>query len=427
MIFKNINRLEGEIYFPGDKSITHRAIMFASLSNGRCEIKNLGLGRDNLSTIRIFRDLGIEIKKNKDRVVIFGRGLNGLKEPQNILDAENSGTTIRILSGILSAQPFFSVITGDKYLVKRPMKRVIEPLSLMGAEISGREGNRYPPLAIKGNPKLKAIEYELSIASAQVKSAILMAGMYAEGTTVVSEPSKSRDHTERFMKSLGLPVKVNQKKVSISKVSEIPSFDIVIPGDISSSAFFMVAGSLIKGSHLILKNVGINPTRTGIVEVLKKMGADISVFNERYINEEPVGDILVKGTGSLKGVEIKGDIIPRLIDEIPVIAVAGAFAEGVTLIDDAEELRVKESDRIKAMVTELKKMGVDVEELPKGMLIKGGRKYKCGKINTYGDHRVAMAMIVFGLISKEGVMTDDRSSIEVSFPDFIQKLNEVIK
>lgn len=427
MIFKGVKRLEGELVFPGDKSITHRSIMFSALSDGRCEIKNLGLGRDNLSTIKIFRDLGIEIKRFQNKAIVYGKGFNGLEEPLTVLDAENSGTTIRILSGILSAQPFFSVITGDKYLVKRPMKRIIEPLSLMGAEISGRANDNYPPLAIKGNNKLRAINYNLSVASAQVKSAILMAGMFADGTTTISEPSRSRDHTERLMSYLGLPIKVKENNVSISKVNNIPAFDIVIPGDISSAAFFMVAGVLIKGSKLILKDIGINPTRTGIIDVLKSMGANISIHNERTMNGEPVGDILVEGTGYLKGIEIKGEIIPRLIDEIPVIAVAASFAEGVTRIDDAEELRVKESDRIKAMVTELKKLGVDIEELPKGMVIKGGVNYRCGKINTYGDHRVAMSMIIFGLISKEGIMSDDMNSIEVSFPDFIKKLKEVIK
>jgi len=427
MIFEKIKKLEGELVLPGDKSISHRSIMFAALSDGRCEIRNLGLGRDNLSTIKIFRQLGVEIKRNKKICIVNGKGIRGLSEPQTVLDAENSGTTIRIMSGILSAQPFFSVITGDRYLVKRPMKRVIEPLSLMGARLFGRDGNRYPPLAIIGNPALNPINYNLNVSSAQVKSAVLMAGMYAEGTTEVKEPAISRDHTERFMKYLGLPVKVKDNSVSISTVKSIGAFDIDIPGDISSAAFFMVAAALMKGSELIMKNVGVNPTRTGIVDVLKMMGAQIEILNERNSNEEPVADIFVKGTGYLKAVEIKGDIIPRLIDEIPVLAVAAAFAEGKTVIDDAEELRVKESDRIKAMVTELSKLGVDVTELPKGMIIKGGKKYRCGKINTYGDHRVAMAMIIFGIVSGEGIISDDETSIEVSFPTFIERLKEVIK
>ncbi len=427
MIFKKVKRLEGEINLPGDKSISHRAVMFAALSDGRCEIRNLGLGKDNLSTIKIFRQLGVDIKRNKNFCTVLGKGIRGLSEPYCILDAENSGTTIRIMSGILSAQPFFSVITGDRYLVRRPMKRVIEPLALMGARLFGREDNKYPPLAIIGNRELNAISYQLTVASAQVKSAILMAGLYAEGVTEVEEPTRSRDHTERFMKYLGLPVKVIGNRVSIKPVDHISSFDIDIPGDISSAAFFMVAAALLKGSELLIKNVGINPTRTGVIDVLKKMGAQIDILNERLVNEEPVADIFIKGTAALKGIEIKGEIIPRLIDEIPVIAVAAAFAEGETVIDDAEELRVKESDRIKSMVSELSRLGVNVTELPKGMIIKGGKEYRSGKINTYGDHRVAMSMIIFGIISGKGVTSEDKSSIEVSFPSFIEKLKEVIK
>lgn len=416
--------LKGEITIPGDKSISHRSIIFSSLSNGICCISNLGTGRDNKSTISIFRQMGVEIKKKAEGYVVKGVGLNGLKEPNNVLNAGNSGTTIRIMSGILSAQPFFSVISGDKYLVRRPMKRVIDPLTKMGAKILGRADNTFPPLAILGS-KLTSIDYILSVASAQVKSAILLAGLYAEGETSVTEPSLSRDHTERFMTFLGVPIKKEGLTVSVSKISNIPPFELNVCGDISSAAFFMVAATLLKGSDLVLKNIGINKTRTGVIEVLKKMGADVTVLNVKEVCGEPVGDIHIRGTGALKGTIIKGDIIPRLIDEIPILAVAASFAEGETIIDDAEELRVKESDRIKAMVTELQKLNVNVTETPKGMIIKGCNKTKFAKIKTYGDHRIAMAFYIFGICSPTGLDLDETESISVSFPTFFNKMKEV--
>lgn len=416
--------LKGEITIPGDKSISHRSIIFSALSDGSCYISNLGTGRDNKSTISIFRQMGVEIKRKGEGYVVKGVGLNGLKEPNNVLNAGNSGTTIRIMSGILSAQPFFSVISGDKYLVRRPMKRVVEPLTKMGAKILGRADNTFPPLAILGS-KLTSIDYKLNVASAQVKSAILLAGLYAEGKTSVTEPSLSRDHTERFMSFLGVPVKKEGLTVSVSKISSIPPFELNVCGDISSAAFFMVAATFLKGSDLVLKNIGINKTRTGVIEVLKNMGADITVLNEKEVCGEPVGDIHIRGTGALKGTTIKGDIIPRLIDEIPILAVAASFAEGETIIDDAEELRVKESDRIKAMVTELQKLNVNVTETQKGMIIEGGNKTKFAKIKTYGDHRIAMAFYIFGICSPTGLYLEETESISVSFPNFFDKMKEV--
>lgn len=417
--------LKGEITLPGDKSVSHRAIIFASLSKGKCKINNLGSGRDNKSTISIFRKLGVKIEKKDSEWQVYGVGLNGLKEPDNVLDAGNSGTTIRIMTGILSAQPFFSVITGDKYLVRRPMKRVIEPLSLMGAKIIGKAQNSLPPLAISGNPELKGINYHLKVASAQVKSSILFAGLYADGTTTVTEPSHSRDHTERFMKFLGVPVHQKGSSVAISAIDYLPSFDITVCGDISSAAFFIVAATILKGSEVVIRGVGINPTRLGIVDVLNSMGADIRIVNENTICGESVGDIVIKGVDGLKGVTIKGDIIPKVIDEIPIIAVAASFAEGITVIDDAGELRVKESDRIRAMVTELKKLGVDIEEITDGMIIKGCKELRFAKVNTYGDHRIAMSLYIFGLCSGKGVELDDTSSISVSFPGFFEKIKEL--
>lgn len=417
--------LRGEITLPGDKSISHRAIIFASLSNGKCNIINLGSGRDNRSTISIFKKLGVKIERKNSLWQVYGVGLKGLKEPDNILDAGNSGTTIRILTGILSAQPFFSVITGDRYLIKRPMKRVIEPLSLMGAKIFGRLQNSYPPLAITGSQKLQGIDYKLKVASAQVKSSILFAGLYADGITKVTEPALSRDHTERFMRFLGVPVNQEGFTVAVSPIDSMPAFDIEVCGDISSAAFFIVAATLIKGSEIIIKKVGLNKTRTGIIDVLKLMGANISILNEKMICGETVGDILVRGADELKGITIKGDMIPKVIDEIPIISVAAAFAKGVTIIDDAAELRVKESDRIRAMVTELKKLNVDIEETENGMIINGGKATKCEKVKTYGDHRIAMSLFIFGLCTGKGVELDDTSSISVSFPSFFEKIKEL--
>lgn len=418
--------LKGEINIPGDKSITHRAIIFASLSDGKCLIDNMGLGQDNKSTINVFRNLGVKINKIRERCEINGVGIRGLKEPYNILNAGNSGTTIRIVTGILSAQDFFSVISGDKYLVRRPMKRIIEPLSMMGAKILGRDNNSFPPLAIIGNKNLKGINHSLKIASAQVKSSILMAGMYADGETIISEPAKSRDHTERLMKHLGISIKIINNTVKISPVDKIPSFRLIVPGDISSAAFFMVAGTLLKNSLVVIKNVSLNDTRTGIIDVLVSMGANIKIENKRNECGEPIGDIVVKGVKSLKPFEIKGDIIPRVIDEIPILAVAGAFADGESIIDDAEELRVKESDRISSMVCGLRNLGVDVEELPAGMVIHGKRKFKYGKVNTFGDHRIAMAFYVFGICSDKGLELDDVSSVKISFPNFFRMMESLI-
>lgn len=416
---------KGEISLPGDKSISHRAIIFASLSDGMCKVSNLGSGRDNRSTISILRNLGVTIKKQADTWLIKGVGLRGLKEPTNTLNAGNSGTTIRIMTGILSPQPFFSVLTGDKYLVKRPMKRIIEPLSMMGAKIYGRANNEYPPLAILGNNNLKGIDYKLKVASAQVKSSILLAGLYADGITTVTEPYLSRDHTERFMKYLNVPIRQKGFSTTVTHTEHLPSFDLDVCGDISSASFFIVAATLLKDSDILIRNVGLNKTRTGVLDVLTAMGADISLLNIHNRCGEPVGDIHVKGVTNLRGVTINGDIIPRLIDEIPIITVAAAFAEGTTVIDDAAELRVKESDRIKAMVTELKKLNINIEETENGMIIHGGNIPKFAKVKTYGDHRIAMSLFIFGLCSSKGVELDDKSSISVSFPQFFEKIKEL--
>ncbi len=418
--------LKGEISIPGDKSISHRAIIFASLSEGKCLIENMGLGEDNKSTINVFRNLGVKINRLKSKCVVEGVGIRGLREPFCVLDAGNSGTTIRIVSGILSAQNFFSVISGDKYLVKRPMKRIIEPLSMMGAKIVGRDNNSFPPLAIMGNKKLRGINYSLKIASAQVKSSILMAGMYADGDTIVTEPARSRDHTEKLMEYLGIPIKTIDKTIKVSPVNKIPPFRLVVPGDISSASFFIVAATLLKNSFVVIKDVSLNETRTGIIDVLISMGADIKISNKRNECGEPVGDIVINGVGNLKPFKIKGDIIPRVIDEIPILAVAGAFADGESVIDDAQELRVKESDRIKSMIEGLRNLGVEVEELPAGMVIRGKRSFEYGKVNTFGDHRIAMAFYVFGICSNKGLELDDISSVKISFPDFFKIMENLV-
>jgi len=421
-----IKSLKGELTIPGDKSITHRAIIFGALSDGKCLIENIGIGQDNLSTIGVFKNLGVKIKREKHFCKINGVGLHGLKEPLSVLNARNSGTTIRIVSGVLSAQNFFSIITGDKYLVRRPMRRIIEPLTLMGAKIWGRENNGFPPLAIIGNKHLKGISYELNIASAQVKSAILMAGMYADGETSVTEPYKSRDHTERLMKYLEVPIKIQDRSVSINGIKSIPNFSLKVPGDISSAAFFIVAATLLKNSEIIIKNVSLNSTRIGIIDALLNMGADIAFENVREECGEPVGDIIVKGVEKLKPVKIKGDMIPRIIDEIPILAVASAFADGTTIIEDASELRVKESDRIRSIVDGLRSLGVDVEELPSGMIIHGKNKFQFGKVHSRGDHRIAMAFYVFGICSPYGLEIDDVKSVNISFPEFFDKMRSLI-
>jgi len=426
MKIEPVKFLKGEVTIPGDKSITHRAIIFGALSEGKCLIENIGIGQDNLSTISVFKNLGVKIKRESNFCIINGVGLHGLKEPKSVLNARNSGTTIRIVSGVLAAQNFFSVITGDKYLVRRPMKRIIEPLTLMGARIWGRQNNGFPPLAIIGNKHLKGISYELNIASAQVKSSILMAGMYADGDTSVTEPYKSRDHTERLMKYLGIPIEIQKRSVSIKGVNNIPSFNLKVPGDISSAAFFIVAATLLKNSEIVIKNVSLNSTRIGIIDALLNMGAYITLENVREECGEPVGDIIVKGVEKLKPVEIKGDMIPRIIDEIPILAVAAAFADGTTIIDDASELRVKESDRIRSIVDGLRSLGVDVEELPSGMIIHGKNKFRFGKVHTKGDHRIAMAFYVFGICSPNGLELDDLKAANVSFPEFFYKMRSLI-
>ena len=422
---KKSKSLKGEITVPGDKSISHRAIMLGSIAEGNTTIKGLLKGEDNMATLKAFRQMGVRIDEHENgTVAIQGKGLHGLTEPQDVIDAGNSGTTIRLLTGLLSGQNFFSVITGDQYLRKRPMKRVVEPLAQMGAKIFGRENGNKAPLAIIGS-KLKGITYNSPVASAQVKSAILLAGLYADGGTTVTEPTISRDHTERMLKYFGVKIEQKATSVSISSGQKLLGKEIVVPGDISSAAFFMVAALITDGSELLIKNVGINPARTGIIDILKKMGGQLDILDKREVTGEPVGDILVKSS-RLKGIEIKGEIIPRAIDELPIAAVAAAFAEGTTTIKDAKELKVKETDRIESMTSELRRIGVKVTPLPDGMTIEGGKRPMGNdSCNSWGDHRVAMSMIVAGLSSGKGITISNTDCIDTSFPGFMELLESV--
>ncbi|RKD34276.1 3-phosphoshikimate 1-carboxyvinyltransferase [Thermohalobacter berrensis] len=415
--------LKGEIEVPGDKSISHRAIMIGALSDGRTEVHNFLLGKDCLSTVECFRNMGVNIDIKKNKVFIEGPGLKGLKEPKKTLNVGNSGTTIRLLSGILAGQNFTSYITGDKSIQRRPMDRIITPLRKMGANIKGKD-DKFAPLEIRPSNRLKGITYKQPVASAQVKSCLLFAGLYSEGITKVIQPKISRDHTERMLKYFGADIKVTGNEVYIKSGNKLKGKKVIVPGDISSAAFFMVAALILKGSKLTLKNVGLNETRTGIIDVLKAMGGNIKISNLKTVNNEPIGDIHVKHS-KLKGVTIEGDLIPRLIDEIPIIAVAASVAEGTTIIKDASELKVKESNRIKAMVDELTKMGVDIEEREDGMIIKGNKKLNSAFLKTYADHRIAMSLSIASLYADGESELEETDSIAVSFPNFFNLVDKV--
>jgi 3-phosphoshikimate 1-carboxyvinyltransferase len=416
--------LKGDFTVPGDKSISHRAVMFGALADGTTEINGLLEGEDNLSTIAAFRAMGIEMDgPSNGRLVVRGNGMAGLTEPVNVIDAANSGTTARLLTGLLSAQPFFSVLTGDASLRSRPMKRVVEPLQRMGAVIAGRKGATLLPLAISGK-KLKGIEYAMPIASAQLKSALLLAGLFADGAVTVEEPLKSRDHTERMLKLFGAQVEINGNRVMVKEAKNLRACRIDVPGDISSAAFFMVAGSIVENSELFIRNVGVNPTRRGIMDILKKMGADVSIRNESDAFE-PVADVVVKSS-KLKAVEVNHEELLPAIDEFPIICIAALFAEGRTTITGAGELRVKESDRIRAMADLITALGGKAEELNDGLTIDGiGARgmLKGGKAQSLGDHRIAMSAAIAALRSEEGVAIEGAGAVDVSFPGFFNTLD----
>lgn len=427
-VITNAKTLKGEITPPADKSISHRAVMFGSLADGVSIVKNFLWAKDPISSLNAMRSLAVQIHINESKeIIINGKGLYSLKEPENIIDCGNSGTTIRLLSGILSGQSFLSVLTGDESLRSRPMRRIIEPLTKMGAVIFGRQQDRYPPLVIKGG-KLKGIKYSMPVATAQVKSAILLAGLYADRETVVTEPYKSRDHTERMLKSMGVQLNIEGNSVVVYPPDkELNPFEITVPNDFSSAAFFIAAACLVKNSEILIKNVCLNPTRTGMLDVLKEMGATIEILNKKEQSGEPVGDILCRGSDGLKAVNISGQIIPRLIDEFPVLCVLATQAEGNTLIRDAKELRVKESDRISAMTAELRKMGVQIEEFEDGVEIKGPCKLKGAEVYSYKDHRIAMALSVAGLIAEGQTVIKEADCVDISFPEFYDLLRELTK
>lgn len=405
--------LKGTITIPSDKSISHRAVMLSSIANGKSLIKNFSLGKDPISTLNIFKFLGINAEFLDSKTLeITSNGK--LTTPQQNLDCGNSGTTMRLSTGILSAQPFNSVLFGDESLSKRPMKRIIEPLKLMGAEINS--DNFKAPLYIKGS-KLSGINYNLPISSAQVKSCILLAGLFADGKTTIHEPNQSRNHTELMLKYLGADISSDFNTIELYP-SKLEAKNIEICGDISSAAYFITAALIVPNSDIIIKNVGLNPTRAGIIKVAKQMGANIEILNQEEISGELVGDIRVKYS-ELKGTEISGEIIPTLIDEIPVIAVLATQANGITTIKDAADLRNKESDRISAIVIELKKLGADIQETQDGFIVNGKRKLQGdAEINTYHDHRIAMSLYVAGLISEKPINIKEFEWVDISFPEF---------
>ncbi|AEM78535.1 3-phosphoshikimate 1-carboxyvinyltransferase [Thermoanaerobacter wiegelii] len=406
--------LKGIISVPGDKSISHRAVMIGSIAEGITEIENFLLGEDCISTINCMKNLGVDIELKGTNVKVHGKGLY-LNKSEKILDVGNSGTTIRLLMGILAGQKFETTLTGDDSIKRRPMGRVITPLSMMGAKIEAREGN-FAPLTVFGN-KLKGIYYKMPIASAQVKSSIMLASLYADDKTTIEEPYPSRNHTELMFSSFGAKVEVTGTKITCYPGYKLQGQKIVVPGDISSAAYFIVAATIVPNSEVTIQDVNVNHTRTGIIDVIKEMGGNVVLTNERVVNNEKVADITIK-TSRLKGIEIGGSLIPRLIDEIPVIAVAAVFSEGKTVIKDAEELKVKESNRINTITSELKKMGAKIFETEDGMIIEGTGFLKGNTVESYNDHRIAMSLWVAGLMAEGETKIKNAECVNISYPDF---------
>lgn len=427
MIMKHFNQLKGEITVPGDKSISHRSIMLGSLAKGTTEVTGFLQGADCLSSISCFQKMGINIDNNPETntVLIHGKGLRGLSAPTDILDVGNSGTTTRLMSGILAAQPFTSTVDGDASIRKRPMGRIMTPLSQMGAKFESLGTDKCAPFKVIGG-NLHGIHYESPVASAQVKSAILLAGLYADGQTSVTEPALSRNHTELMFESFGVDIKSVGTTATVTPAKELIAQKIEVPGDISSAAYFIVAGLITPNSEITIKNVGINPTRDGILTVCKNMGADITLSNVKNDIGEPVADITVR-TSSLHGCTIEGDIIPKLIDEIPVIAIMAAFAKGTTTIKDAQELKVKESNRIDVMVNNLSAMGVDIEGTEDGMIIRGGKTLHGATIDSKLDHRIAMSFAIAGGLADGDTEILGAECVNISYPSFYSDLDMLMR
>jgi 3-phosphoshikimate 1-carboxyvinyltransferase len=419
--------LKGEIKIPGDKSISHRSVIISSLINNNVVIKNFLFCQDCIKTIDVLNKLGVKIEKIDGNLIVYGKGIKNFSEPDEILDVGNSGTTIRIMSGVLSATNFMSVLSGDSSINDRPMKRIIEPLLEMGAKINGRENNSRAPIVIFGNPNLKGKIFKLKVPSAQVKSSILMAALNAEGTTEIIQPEVSRDHTERMLQYFGADITYDGKYTKLKPGKELIAKNIYVPGDISSAAFFIVATLILKDSHTIMRDIGMNPTRSYFIEILKKMGGKIIIKNQRIINNEPVVDIETFSS-NLNSIKIDKDKIPNIIDEIPILCVAATVAKGKTVIRGAEELRYKESDRIRSIVSQFKKLKVNIEEKEDGMIIEGDVNFKTGEemVDSFGDHRIAMSLSILALLSIGKVTILDSECINTSFPGFKYNLKKVL-
>jgi len=418
------HRLRGEVRVPGDKSISHRALIHNAIADGIARVENVGPGEDVRSTIRCLRNLGVEIEETgRNAYLVHGRGLGGLREPFDILDAGNSGTTTRLLAGVLAAQPFFSVVNGDESLRARPMDRVIEPLRSMGATALGRQGDDFLPMAIRGG-NLHGIEYAMPVASAQVKACLLLAGVYAQGTTHLIEPAMSRDHTERLLAAQGADIRTDGLHVWLRGGRPIQAVDVLVAGDTSSAAYWLVAACIHPDAEIVVRDVGLSDGRTGFVDALRAMGADLRITNERTLGGEPIGDISARSS-DLHGTVIGGSLIPRLIDEAPILSVAAALAEGDTVIKDAQELRLKESDRIAAVASELGAIGAQLEERADGLVIHGSGRLVGGKGDSHKDHRMAMALAIAGLVSETPVQITGASSVTISYPGFWDDLRDL--
>lgn len=420
----NKTSLNGMIDIPSDKSISHRSIMFGAIAHGTTTIKNFLRGDDCLSTLKAFQDLGVEIEDDGEVITVYGTGFSGLKQAKQAIDVGNSGTTIRLIMGILAGTSFSTELFGDHSIAKRPMNRVMLPINQMGAECTGHDGTEFPPITIKGTENLKPIQYQMPVASAQVKSAILFAALQAQGKSVIVEKEKTRDHTEDMIRQFGGEISVSEKEISITGPQKLVGQEVIVPGDISSAAFFLTAGLIVPDSQITLNNVGLNPTRTGIIDVIQQMGGTLTI-QETGSEANKAGTLTVE-TSNLKGVEISGEIIPRLIDELPIIALLATQAEGTTIIRDAEELKVKETNRIDAVATELTKMGANIEPTDDGLIIHGKTPLYAAKVTSYGDHRIGMMLQIAALLVKDGTVELEKAeAISVSYPRFFEDLNNL--